>query len=273
MSAVRVIAVREIRAGLRNRWVVAATGLLAALSLALAFLGSAATGQVEAASLTVNVVSLSSLSIYLVPLIALMLTYDAIVGEEENGTLLLLLAYPVARWQILVGKFVGHAAILAFATIVGFGLAGLVIAATGEVQRAGVQAFIVLILTSALLGWVFVGVGYLLSVLVAERSTAAGLAVAVWLLLVVVYDMALLGGLAATGGKGVIGELVPFLLVANPADAYRLFNLSGMAEVAAVSGLGAAGSEVPAWQPLAALLAWVIAPLALAWLVFRNKEL
>ncbi|WP_440997428.1 ABC transporter permease subunit [Arhodomonas sp. SL1] len=272
MSPVLILAGREIRAGLRNRWVIAATGLLAVLALVLAFLGSTPTGEVGAASLTVNVVSLSSLSIYLLPLIALLLTYDAVVGEVENGTLLLLLAYPLSRWQVLAGKFVGHGAILAFATIVGFGLAAMVIAFTGGVDATGLRAFGALILSSVLLGWVFVGVGYLLSVVVAERSTAAGLAVAVWLLLVVLYDMGLLAALTATGGEGLIGRVVPALLLINPADAYRLFNLSGMAEVAAFSGLGAAGSGVPPWQPFLSLLVWVVLPLGLSWLIFRKKE-
>lgn len=273
MRAVMILAGREIGAGLRDRWVLAATGLLAVLALMLAFLGSAPAGEVAAAGLTVSVVSLSSLSIYLLPLIALLLTYDAVVGEAENGTLLLLLAYPVSRWQVLAGKFVGHGAILAFATVVGFGLAALAIAFTGGVDAAGLRAFAALIGSSVLLGWVFVGVGYLLSVLVAERSTAAGAAVAVWLVLVVLYDMGLLALLAATGGEGLVGRVVPALLLLNPADAYRLFNLSGMAEVAAFSGLGAAGRGVPAWQPLASLVLWVLLPLGLSWLRFRNKEL
>ncbi|MFB4202464.1 putative ABC transporter permease protein NosY [wastewater metagenome] len=273
MRGVLVMAGREIRAGLRNRWVVAATGVLAVLALVLAFLGSAPAGEVGADALTVNVVSLSSLSIYLLPLIALMLSYDAIVGEAENGTLLLLLAYPVSRWQVLAGKLIGHAAILAFATVVGFGLAGAAIAATGEVDAQGVYAFALLIGSSVLLGWVFVGVGYLLSAVVRERSTAAGLAIAVWLLLVVLYDLALLGGLAVTGGSGLIGRLVPALLLLNPADAYRLLNLAGLPQVAAFSGLAAAGRGVAAWAPPVALLAWVAVPVAAAWLVFRRRAL
>src|SRR3546814_17595274 len=64
------LAMQEIRAGLRNRWVVATTLLLAALSLSLALLGSAPTGVVKADPLAVVVVSLASLTIFLVPLIA-----------------------------------------------------------------------------------------------------------------------------------------------------------------------------------------------------------
>jgi len=273
MSPVLLMAAREIRAGLRNRWVVAATGLLAILALVLGFLGSAPAGEVDAGALTVSVVSLSSLSIYLLPLLALLLTYDAIVGELEDGTLLLLLAYPLSRWQLITGKFVGHAAILAFATVVGFGLAGAAIAFTGTVGDQGIRAFAGLIGSSVVLGWVFIGVGYLLSVLVQERSTAAGLAVTVWLLLVVLYDMALLATLTATGGEGAIGQAVPALLLFNPADAYRLFNLAGLSEVASFSGLGAAGGGIALGWTLLSLVAWLTVPLGLAWLIFRRREL
>ena len=106
-----IIAGKEIRDGMRNRWVVAITLLLALLALTLAFLGAAPTGAVKVSPLTVTIVSLSSLTIFLLPLIALLLSYDAIVGEIERGTMALLLAYPVARWQVIVGKFLGHVTI------------------------------------------------------------------------------------------------------------------------------------------------------------------
>src|SRR3546814_6860696 len=116
------LAMQEIRAGLRNRWVVATTLLLAALSLSLALLGSAPTGVVKADPLAVVVVSLASLTIFLVPLIALLLSFDAVVGEQERGTLMLLLSYPVARWQVIVGKALGQVCILGVATLIGYGV-------------------------------------------------------------------------------------------------------------------------------------------------------
>lgn len=45
MRNIVIIAAKEIKEGLRNRWVLATTLLLAALSLSLTFLGSAPTGQ------------------------------------------------------------------------------------------------------------------------------------------------------------------------------------------------------------------------------------
>ena len=69
MNAIATIAGREIRDGLRNRWALGAVLLMAGLALTLAFLGSAPTGVVGASPLEVTVVSLSSLTIFLVPLI------------------------------------------------------------------------------------------------------------------------------------------------------------------------------------------------------------
>ena len=92
MKNVIILARKEIQEGLRNRWVLATTLLLAALALTLTFLGSAPTGNVGAGALDVVIVSLSSLTIFLVPLIALLISHDAIVGEMERGTMLLLLS-------------------------------------------------------------------------------------------------------------------------------------------------------------------------------------
>ncbi len=91
MRNILIIASKEIKEGLRNRWVLATTLLLAALSLSLTFLGSAPTGNVGAGALDVVVVSLSSLTIFLLPLIALLISHDAVVGEMERGTMILLL--------------------------------------------------------------------------------------------------------------------------------------------------------------------------------------
>ena len=44
-------------------------------------------------------------------LIALMLAYDGVVGADENGALLLLMTYPLARWQLLLGELVGQGSV------------------------------------------------------------------------------------------------------------------------------------------------------------------
>lgn len=272
MTPILVLAGKEFRDGLRNQWVAGATILLAALAWVLTFLGSSPTGMLDVAPLAVTVVSISSLTIFLVPLIALLLGYDAIVGEAERGCLLLMLTYPITRSELLLGKFLGHAGILIFATLVGYGGAGLAATFTGSADAESWKAFSGLLLSSVMLGLSFLGISYLISTLVAERSTAAGLAVGTWLLFVVVYDLALMGALVAS--KGAIGASVfPNLLLFNPADVYRLFNLSAFQSVSKISGLGGLSASVrfPASVLLAVLAAWTVLPLIAALSVIKRR--
>ena len=276
MRSIAIIAGKEVRDGMRNRWVVATTLLLAALALTLAFLGSAPTGTVKVSPLAVTIVSLSSLTIFLLPLIALLLSYDAIVGEIDRGTMALLLAYPVSRWQVLLGKFLGHLAILAFATILGYGAAGAALALTGgDIDLDALLSLAAMIGSSVLLGAVFVALGYLVSTAVRDRGTAAGIAIGVWLLFVLLYDMALLGVLVADQGRHVTAESLNWLLLLNPADAYRLLNLTGFANVSMFAGMAGLTGQTHLGQTtlLAALALWVAVPLALATGLFARRQL
>lgn len=269
------IAMQEVRAGMRNRWVLATTVLMGALALSLALLGSAPTGTVKADPLAVIVVSLASLTIFLVPLIALLLSFDSIVGEHERGTLMLLLSYPVARWQVVVGKSLGQIMILAAATVVGYGAAAAAIGASGNVTPQAWSAYAAMVLTSIMLGASFVALGCLASTLVQERATAAGLAVGMWLFFVLIYDTALLGALVADQGRIVGKPVLDALLLLNPADVYRLFNMTSSEAVSVYSGMAGLGDPT-ALAPavlLAVLGAWVVVPLALAVAAFGRRAL
>ena len=276
MNSVITIAAKEIQQAIRNRWVLAATLLLAGLALSLTFLGSAPTGTVGARALDVVIVSLSSLTIFLIPLIALLIAHDAIVGDMERGTMLLLLSYPVARWQVLLGKFLGHLAVLAFATCLGYGAAAAALPISGSsFDSEGLAAFAAMIGSSILLGAVFVAIGYLVSAVVRDRGTAAGLCIGLWLALVLIYDMALLGLLVLDQGRNISGGMLNALLLLNPTDAYRLLNLTGFANVSLFSGMaGLAGSSTLSVQALlTALVLWILVPLAGAALAFSRREL
>lgn len=271
-----IIGRKEIHQAVRNRWVLASTLLLAGLALSLTFLGSAPTGTVGVRALDVVIVSLSSLTIFLIPLIALLISHDAIVGDMERGTMLLLLSYPVARWQVLLGKFIGHLAVLAFATCLGYGIAAAALIATGSrIDSDSLAAFVAMIGSSVLLGAVFVAMGYLVSALVRDRGTAAGVCIGLWLLLVLIYDMALLGVLAVDQGRSISAAAVDAMLLLNPTDVYRLFNLTGFANVSSFAGMAglAQSTTLTAKVLLAALLVWTFVPLGLAAAAFSRREL
>lgn len=276
MNPVWIITGKEVRDSLRNRWVLAATMLLAALALSLGFLGSTPTGSVKVDPLTVTVVSLSSLSIFLIPLIAMLLSYDALIGEIERGTMALLLSYPVSRVQILAGKFIGHIIILTLATAAGYGLAGIALQlANGGIDIAAWKPFALLIAASVVLGAAFLAMGYVISAKVKERGTAAGVAIGVWLFFVVIFDMTLLGVLVADSEQIITAPVVEGILLLNPADIYRLLNLTGYENTAMYAGMAGLSEQISLTVPvlLAAQVLWVFVPLVLAAWIFGRRQI
>lgn len=275
MNAVAILAGSEIRDGLRNRWIAASIMLLAALSLSLFFLGSAPTGSIKASGLSITVVSIASLSVYLIPLMALMLSFDALVGEFERGTMMLLLTCPISRWQIIVGKFVGHMAILALAILIGFGLTVIVISFVTGSSLAHWQAYARMMASSWLLGGIFVALGYVVSAYAQERATAVGMAIVVWLVGVLLYDLGLMAMLLADVNQSIGQNLFTWLIIANPTDSYRIFNLAGSDAVGQLTGMASAGARADISPALliVVMAAWIVLPLIITFHRFKRLEL
>jgi len=272
IASILATATTEIHIARRNRWVLIAVLLMVVFSLVLSAAGSAPTGELGADRLSVVVASLTSLSVYLVPLVALLMSFDAVAGEVERGTLPLLLTYPVARWEILVGKLLAHTAILVVAISAGYLAAAAIAIATDPGAMSGLGALWRLTWTSVVLGATFLGIGYALSALSRRVSGAAGLAIGVWLGLVVLYDLGLLAAVVADNGGFFTTQIFPSALLANPADAFRLFNLTAADASGAASGIGGAATAISLWQSLTSILLWPLVSLGLAAWAFRKVE-
>ena len=275
MKMLWLLALKELRDGLRNRWIAAAILLLGGLALALSMLGSAPTGSIKASTLDISVISLASLSVYLIPLIALMLSFDTLVGEFERGTMMLLLTYPVTRWQVIIGKFIGHVIILFIAILTGYGGAALIMSLLTGSSMEGWQAYLMMMLSSLALGAVFIALGYLVSVLVKERATAAGTAIGLWLAFVVLYDLLLFGILLIDENQVISQQLFSALMLISPTDTYRILNLSLFDGVSQAAGIAGVASEagMSATVLISVLMLWIIAPLISTLLIFQRREL
>jgi Cu-processing system permease protein len=262
------VALKELRDRLRNRWVLAVALVFTVFAFVIAYFGGAQQGAVGLRSIEFTIASLVSLVIYLIPLIALLLGFDAIVGERERGSLDLLLALPITRFEVLLGKYLGLAAALALSTLAGFGLVALLLAA--QIGTAGMAAYAGFMFSSVLLGLAFLSMAVMLSVLATDRARASGLAIALWFFFVLVFDLLLLGALVASGGEAG-GEWFPYLLLLNPADVFRIINVFSLDDVRSLYGLT---SIVPAalakpWLMALVMLGWIAAPLGIATWRFR----
>lgn len=213
----------------------------------------------------------------LVPIMALIAGYLSIAGERESGSLKVLLGLPTTRGEVVVGKFLGRAAVVAVGVAAGFAVAGVVTALVfGTVP---VVAFLGVVGLTAALGVSFVGIAIGISAVTATRSRAMTLAVGTYLALTLLWDLVPQGlHLILTGTMP--GLTVPgwFLLLdgASPSGAYDVL-VQGLL----MSGNGALaarlGGEVPLYLHegvfLLVLVLWTVLPVALGLRRFRVADL
>jgi Cu-processing system permease protein len=217
LHRVRVVAREEYRRSLETRWLFGFSALFAALVLGLSYFGLAQSREVGFQGFARVTLSLMNLVLMVVPLTGLLLGVTSITGGGE--TLPLLLAQPVTRGEVLAGKFVGLALALGAAQALGFGGGGVVIALTaGPDQLSG---FAVLTLLSLALGWLTLAAALAIAALWPDRLKAMSIALLLWLLMVVAYDLAVLGATTLLGGLPLEAVLFPALLV-NPVDLARV---------------------------------------------------
>lgn len=266
MSNVLIVAKKEFRDCLASRWLVFGSLLFAILSVAVFFGTAAIGGSLQYQPLTTVMSSLLSLTVFLLPLLALLLSYDAFVGEDESGTLLLMLTYPITRTEWLLGKALGQSAAL-FAVLV-LGFLALPVIQTGLAVPYSMaellKALAVLVVSGWVLGVVFMLVAYWVSLSVRHKAQALALLLVVWFVSVLLYDLALLV-VSVAGANFFSRETLTALMLVNPASVFRLLNQSV---------LGVVSFKVPSVAVLGGVLAaWVVVLFAICRTVFMHRKL
>ncbi len=271
VSTILLIAAKEFRELWRSRWFAVMAAAFAALALALSLLGTAAMGLAGVAGFGRTTAGLLSLVMLIVPLIGLIMGAMSLAAEREHGTLLTLLAQPVTVSEVLLGKWTGLLAALAVAVFGGFAVSGLAIGRA--VGLAGLRDYLALAGLTVGLGLVHLTLGLWISASSRRSTSALGLAVLLWMVIIFFGDLGIMG-------TAVVLKLRPaqllWLSFGNPAQVFRLAVLQAIR--GDLESLGAAGSYAASalglWLLpilLTALTVWVIVPLAGAWAQFRRR--
>jgi Cu-processing system permease protein len=245
----RALVLHELLERTRDRWVIVVSALFALLASGVSLYGRSA--EVEVAKLTGP--SLVTLTALLVPLVAMVLSHDAIVGERERNTLGLLLSLPVSRLEVTFAKYLGRALALAGSVTAGLGIA----MAVGD--PAGARTLAQLLGPTLLLGLAFLSLGMLISTCTRRQVTAASIVVVVWFLLVFFYDLGLLGLLVISDGA-ISQQTISTLVTANPAGLYRMQMMQAFAGPEVLRDLGMTAT-LPSGTTTALLWsAWLVIP-------------
>jgi ABC-type transport system involved in multi-copper enzyme maturation permease subunit len=279
--AIYTIAKKEFLDNIRNKWIIVITLIFIILTIASSYLaGGQAGGEDVFGGMEDTVVALMSIHTLLIPLIAIMLGFSTIAGEAEKGALYVVLAYPVRRVEVLLGKFLGLGTVLAVTPLIGFGLSGLVIAATVGAEEG--LAFLAFIALAIILGLMYLSLVIFISALCRTRvrAIAGGVILFFWAM---IYGIIIMSVYIATGGNyqdffsqtGFI-ELPDWFwasVVFSPGD------LNQMSVMRAFNLEQAFGFEIkaPDWLSMGFLLAvqliWIIIPLILAYYFFKKRDI
>jgi ABC-type transport system involved in multi-copper enzyme maturation permease subunit len=279
MKSIFSIAKKEFMDNLRNKWIIAMMIIFLLLTILASYLAGGQVGGEDAfGGMEDTVVSLLSISSLLIPLIAIMLGYSTISGEAENGSLSIVLSYPVKRIEVLIGKLFGLGAVLIFSTVVGFGAGGLIIGATvGINEGIGYLWFIAL---TILLGLIYLSLSICISSFCKKRVTsiAGGVVVFFWAM---IYGMIIFGILLASGISYeeffTPGFSYPDWLFTSvffsPGDTYQMAVMQAF-------GLSQAFGftiEAPEYMSLGLLVfsqfIWLIIPLILAYRFLKRRDI
>lgn len=272
MSSVTALAQREISDALKNRWFIVYSGAFVVLSVALAMMVVNSAGYAGISGFGRTSAGLINLVLFLAPLMGLTLGAQAIAGEREQSTLSYLLAQPVSVLELFVAKFTGLALAIGGAIVFGFALSTLTISylSGGE----GIDVFLRLTVLTVLLAWVSLALGYLISSVSRRTSTALGVAIVVWLFLILIGDLGLMG-------SSVVLDMEPSTLLAatlvNPLEVFRIAAINLLRD--SMELLGPSGLVARDWfggsstMVLTGILAaWLVVALVLAYFATKREE-
>jgi Cu-processing system permease protein len=261
----------ELAGARRGRTVPVFAAGFALAGAAVAFIGLSAGGVMEVQGFARTSVSLLQLVIWVIPMLALVT--GAVAGADCHE-LELIAALPVRREGIVLARWGGWSVALGAALLVGFGATGMVIGLLAGMADG--WRYLRLIGVALLLLAATLAVGLWIGVAARTRLKAVGIAVAVWLILVIGVDLVAIGILALLP-PGNAAWWLSLLLMADPVDSARALGLTLFQADVVAGPTGAALRRVlggaGAWALTAALVAWTLIPLAMAGRRFARTDL
>ena len=277
---VEAVARKDFQDAVRSRWVLVLAALFSLLlSLAVYLVPRDASTSALFNSLVVRDLFVT----LLVPLIGVVIAYNAIVGERTTGSIKLLLALPHSRSDVVFGKVLGRAAALGVPVAISFVLPLVVALVTPLSLDLGV--YVGYLLFTVLLGSAFVALAVGFSAGVRSQRIAVAGPVVVYLLSGPIWSVVQLPLQLYISGRQFPGwfpldaaGVFRLIRLVNPIESFKILTVefvNGFLFAAGQAGTEAAGryaldTEIAA---LAMLAAWMLVPPLLGLWRFEEADL
>ncbi len=216
------------------------------------------------------IVSLASIVLYVVPLVALVFGTVYLYNAREFTELLL--AQPVNRRSLYLGLYAGLTGPLCLGIVAGVGIPFVL--RTG----AGAQPAMLASLLGAAVALTlsFTAIAFCIALTCTDRLRGLGTAIGVWMLGAIVYDGLVMAAVAAFSGHPLERPMLA-LTLANPIDLARVTLLLQL-DISALMGYTGAvfqqwlGGGAGILVASAALLVWIAVPAGIGMRAFAVKD-
>lgn len=215
-------------------------------------------------------------AVFFVPLIALVLSYDTLVGERESGSLRLLIGLPNSRRAAVFGKVIGRTAVLGVALLVGYGVAAAIVLAT--YRTLALDVFLLYTLATVLYGGVYVSLATGFSAAMESRMDAFAGAGVLYMLFLIGWDFLLLLLEGVVYPNGIPEDGLPdwfmFLGMFNPSTAFMKATRVVIPEYREMTFYPTGEAVyVHDWVGFPILLLWAAVPLAIGYWRFERTDI
>jgi len=272
--AITTIARQELVINIRNRWTLVFASVFGVLVLSISYFGLVNGGSVGFQGFARTSASLLNMVLYIVPLVAVVMGTLSFTSETSASELLF--SQPVSRGEILLGKFIGLFASILTATLLGFGLAGVIIAV--RAGNEGAWRYPAFVAFSLLLALIFLSLSAFISAVCKRKTKAFGVALFAWFFFVLFYDLLVIGG-TFLFKEHTANSLIFGSLFGNPVDMVRVASLM-MLNGKEIFGAGGAallrflgGETLTLVILIIALSLWVVAPLVAAQRLLKHQDI
>lgn len=217
------VAKREIKLGFRNSWTYAFLVLLTIFTLAILLLQSGVETVEGYNDMTGTVINVT---LYLLPLITLLLGGFSVTAEKEDGQWRLLSTYPISVYTFLWGKWLGLAVILVVMLSFSFGLSGVITVAFGQSLSMSTLTFFLLF--SIALALVYLSIALLIGSIAKNRWQSLVGGITIWFITIMIWPLLMVSTLSHLPSYQLIQPTLQALTLLNPAEFVRVFSIMRM---------------------------------------------
>jgi len=272
MLRILTVAQREIKLGFRNSWTYSFLILLSIFTIAILLLQSGAATSEGYTDMTGTVMNMT---LYLLPLITLLLGGFSATTEKESGQWGLLSTYPISAYAFLWGKWLGLAVILLAMMFFSFGLAGIVSFLFG--QQLSIDTLIFFWLFSSCLALVYLSIALFIGSIAKNRWQALIGGIGTWFLTIVIWPLLIVSTLSHLPSYPMIQPTLQALTILNPAEFVRVFSIM---KIGAGSAFGAEYDQWITWATgtygsiifIGIFLSWILLSLFIGAFIWNRGD-